>query len=177
MFLGKIARYFNIFLMTILVLEYICFNCTVDLIPFTACSIVCGICILSHNKQEEYQDGYTTVTVQRGEEIGIVSYLILSVIVLLIGFVFVIRGLPVLWETLIYMLNNFKVFRYIIYGLLYPVIFSTFITYCYTETNPMEQLHVDVFFILLFVTLFIGIGICMNWESYFLFAQTVVNIF
>ena len=139
------------------------------------CGFVCGIFVIVNNIGKKNSD--SSVTIQQGNTLSIISFLILSFIISLIALIYVLRGLPFIWESFSTLLTNSKIFRYIIYGLIYPIISSLFITYSFTDINPFEELRIDVFFVILFITLFVGIIVCLNWTWYINIASYLVNIF
>lgn len=175
MLISKFSKYINMALMFVLIIEYILLTCTVDLYPLLLCGFICGVFVIVNNRGKSDND--SSVTIRQGGTLNIVSYIILTFIVFVIAFIYVIRGLPIIWGSFSYLLDTSRIFRFVIYGLIYPVVSTLFITYSVTDTNPFEQLMINVFIVVLFITLFLGIIICMNWEWYINLASYLVNIF
>lgn len=175
MLLLKFSKYINLFLFSVLIIEYLLLTCAIDLFPLLFCGVVCGFFIIVNNRNKMRQSSH--VIISQEETSSIVSYIVLTFVVLLIMGIYIIRGLPAIWGSFSLWLDNSHIFRYVIYGLIYPILSSLFITYCITDVNPFEQLMINVFIIVLFITLFMGLGICMYWESYRGIAGFLVNLF
>lgn len=179
--LKRFSKYVNLIFAAMLTIEYIIFTCSVDLIPLIFGILVCGIFVIVRSRNDnDLGDGVENVIISSGEEsetLSIVLMIILSFFVVSIMVIFGIVGLNNLWETFSITLSNSHIFRYVIYGLIYPLFLSYFMTYTYTDVNTMNTLLINVFGIFLLINLFIGLIICMNWGMYLNIANFVVNIF
>jgi hypothetical protein len=83
------------------------------------------------------------------------------------------------------LLNTSKLIRFAIYGFIFPVITSYFMTWFWMDNKPNLSIFYAIvmpntmgaFYKILFFNLLVGIGICVLWADYFNIVNMLLKFF
>ena len=64
------------------------------------------------------------------------------------------------------LINGSKIIRFLMYGALFPNLFTYTVTWVYTDIKPVQMENINIFLKLLFISLSIGLLVCINWDIY-----------
>lgn len=173
----KVNKIFNI--LSTVVFWIFCFEMMfllsfIDLLPVIVIGLVCGLIIMV-----KYRNGDIFSQINDVKEAqSIISFLILSFVSCIIFILFICLGTENLAVYFVQYLNESKLFRFCVYGVLLASVSGYLMTWCWTNNKPFE-VNTD-FGTLTKIFLFnyiVGILICIYWENYLLMSTYVMNIF
>lgn len=141
---------------------------TVDILPFIMIATGCIGCLV-YNYFRVYRDEDTvemsdllhTSTFQEN-----IIYACIFAFSLFILFMIYLFGGEFLGEVILTLINGSKIIRFLMYGALFPNLFTYTVTWVYTDIKPVQMENINIFLKLLFISLSIGLLVCINWDIY-----------
>ena len=119
----KISSFFqklNIFLFLILFLEGVILFSEIDILPILFIGVICGFIIVIRNRNGVLLEDNVYVSDIK----SIITFLIFSIVVVLVFFTYLTTGVSVISALVSSLLNDYKWFRFLIYGVVFPLIFN-----------------------------------------------------
>lgn len=107
-------------------LEYLVLSCELDLFPSCLMGVMCVAALYIKSKSEAdviYQEEKNSQVRQ------IIKFLMLSLFVIVIFLIFLTFDISVISSHILIVLTNSKIIRFIVYGLIYPLINSYLMFY------------------------------------------------
>ena len=180
----KVSRVFqvmNISLLVLFFIEMVMLFSKIDLIPFIIMGIVCGLIIILNNTNEDFF--YNDVVVK--DTSLIFRFIFLALIDTLLFCSFLVLGIENMAVSIISLLCVSKLFRFVIYGFIFPLLISYFVSWFWTENKPNLSIwyalimpnSMGIFYKVFFVFLMLGILICLYWEKYFVLISLITQFF
>lgn len=156
-------------------LEYLVLSCELDLFPSCLIGIMCIAAMYIKSKSEVdiiYQE-------ERHSEVRqIIKFLILSLFVIVIFLIYLTFDIKVISSYILIALSNFKIIRYVLYGLIYPFITSYLMFFCWSNEKAINSDGITTnphFYYILIVNLYVGFLVCYNWNLYVGLSQMFLN--
>ena len=152
-------------------LEYLVLSCELDLFPSCLIGVMCVAALYIKSKSETdilYQEEKYSQVRQ------IIKFLMLSLFVIIIFLIFVTFEISTISSYILVALTNSKVLRFVIYGLIYPLITSYLMFYCWSNEKAIDSEGITTnpqFYYILIANLYIGFIICYNWNLYLSISQ------
>lgn len=156
-------------------LEYLVLSCELDLFPSCLMGIMCVACLYIKSKSETefiYQEE------QKNDVREIIKFLLLSLFVIVIFLIYLTFDISVISMSILNILNNFKIVRYLLYGLIYPFILSYLMFYCWDNEQAINSEGITMnphFYYILISNLYAGFIVCYNWNLYLSLSQMFLN--
>ena len=178
---NKIFNFLNTFMLIIFFIEMLILFLNIDIIPLLLIGVVCGLIIIIRNSNDDFFYGSTEVT----ETKSIFKFIFFSLLDILIFTIFLIYGIENISNVLIYLLNSSHIFRFVLYGVIFPIILSYFMAWFWMDSKPNLSIlyaliapnSLGTYYKFLFANLCVGLLVCMNWETYYSFVSYFVNFF
>ena len=152
----------------LLFIELLIIFWNVDILPFLVISLTSGGVILYNYltiyKDDDTVDSSDFLHKSTKKENIIFLFLILLTILLFSLICFIDNKL--VGELLLGLLNNSIYIRFMLYGIIYPIIFSYFVTWTYTDIKPIHPDNLIIYSKILFVSACVGLLVCIFWEKY-----------
>ena len=179
--ISKVYQWFGFIALIVFFIEMVMLFSQIDLIPFIVMGFICGLSIILRNTSDDFFYNENNV-----KDAGLVFRFIFMMLIdiLLFGSFFVI-GIDniALWVSTL--LNDYKIIRFVVYGLIFPFITSYFMTWFWTDSKPNLSIFYAIvmpnttgaFYKILFVNLLVGIGVCVMWEDYFNIVNMLLKFF
>lgn len=171
----SIFKGLNILVLILFIIECLVLFCEIDLFPMLFVGFICGFLIVLKNRKGVF----FTDLINEKDVKHIIFFLILSFLVVLLFVSFSIFGISNISSYILLNLTGNKIFRFFVYGLLFPCIISYLMIWCWSDEKPTHLTYsiMGSGSKFLFANLFIGILICMNWEFYIGLSSSFLQIF
>ena len=180
----KISKIYSSMLFGLLVLffiEMVMLFSQIDLIPFIFIGFVCGLSIIFKNNSEDF---FYSESTTKDTKI-IFRVILLTIVDMLVFALFILLGIGNIADWVITLLTDYKVVRFALYGVVFPLITGYFLTWFWTDNKPhLSVLYAIVmpnsmgtFYKILFVCLVIGLLVCVFWTDYFSLVNTLLRFF
>ena len=156
-------------------LEYLVLSCELDLFPSCLMGVMCVAALYIKSKSEAevmYQEEKNSQVRQ------IIKFLMLSLFVIVIFLIFITFDISVISSHILTVLTNSKIIRFIVYGLIYPLINSYLMFYCWDNEQAINSEGITTnphFYYILIVNLYLGFIVCYNWDLYLGLSQMFLN--
>jgi uncharacterized membrane protein len=157
-------------------LEYLVLSCELDLFPSCLMGIMCVAALYIKSKSDVdivYQEEKNSQVRQ------IIKFLMLSLFVIMIFLIFITFDISVISSYILVVFTNSKIIRFIVYGLIYPIITSYLMFYCWANEKAIDSEGLTTnphFYYILIVNLYIGFFICYNWSYYLNLSQLFLSM-
>ena len=173
----KISSFFqklNIFLFLILFLEGVILFSEIDILPILFIGVICGFIIVIRNRNGVLLEDNVYISDIK----SILTFLIFSLVVVLVFLAYLTKGVSVISSIVLSLLNDYKWFRFLIYGVVFPLIFTYLMLWCWSDVKPFsDRVDIELFMKIILINLFLGIIVCINWEGYLNIANFILSIF
>ena len=180
----KVNKVYQIMMFVLLILffiEMVMLFSQIDLIPFIFMGVVCGLSIIFKNNSEDF---FYSEANSKDTKI-ILKIILLTIIDLLIFGCFILLGINNIANWVITLLTDYKAIRFLLYGVVFPLIMGYFLTWFWTDNKPhLSVLYalimpnsMGTFYKILFVCLVIGLLVCVFWTDYFSLVNTLLRFF
>lgn len=153
----------------------------IDLIPFIFIGITCGLSIILKNNSDDffYSENTTKDTKL------VFKIILLTIVDLLVFSCFILLGIENIATWVISLLTDYKVVRFALYGLIFPIITGYFLTWFWTDNKPHLSVMYAIilpnsmgsFYKILFGCLVVGLLVCVFWTDYFSLVNTLLRFF
>ena len=155
--------------------------CGIDLLPFLAIGIICGLVIILRNSSEDFFYGSGDITDTK----IVLKFIFFACLNIFIFSMFMLLGIENIANMAINLLNTNKFVRFGLYGLIFPIIISYFISWFWYDEKP----NLSIFYALtapntmgLYYKLFlilsgVGLFICVNWVDYYAIVGSLLRFF
>lgn len=171
----KTIKLLNNLLLFLFIIELFMIFSGVDLIPLFLIAIVGGLILfLRHKEDFESGEDYNDVK-------GILTFVLSGIAIALVFITILYYGVEVIDGYILNFLNTNNIFRFVLYGLVFPFVLSYFITWFWLDEKPIsisnKYINCLTFPKVLLVSLIIGVCVCIFWEKYMGLAILVVGLF
>lgn len=180
----KVSKVYQIMFFILLLLffvEVVMLFSQIDLIPFVIIGFVCGLSIILRNSSEDF---FNNENIIKDTKL-VLRVISLSVIDILLFASFFVLGIENIANCVVTLLHTSKLIRFAIYGFIFPLITSYFMTWFWTDNKPNLSIFYAVvmpntmgsFYRILFFNLLVGIGVCVLWVDYFNIVNMLLKFF
>ena len=178
---NKVYQMMSFVLLILFFVEVVMLFSQIDLIPFVIIGFVCGLSIILRNSSEDFFNNENTIKDTK----LIFRVISLSIIDILLFASFFVLGIENMAAWFVALLNGSKLIRFGIYGFIFPLITSYFMTWFWTDNKPNLSIFYAIvmpntmgsFYRILFFNLLVGIGVCVMWADYFNIVNMLLKFF
>lgn len=172
---ANILQKLNMGLLFLFVIELFMAFSNVDLIPLFLIAIISGLILfLRRNESFESSEEYSDTK-------GVITFVLSGILIGLIFVFLLYYGIENIGAYILNLLNINKLFRFVLYGLIFPFVLSYFITWLWLDEKPIQiqnkYINCLTFPKVLLATLILGVLVCIYWEGYLGVASRVIGIF
>lgn len=170
----NIFKGLNTLVLILFSIEFLVLFCEIDLFPILFTGFICGFLIVLNNRKGVF---FTDLVSEKDVK-HIIFFLIISFLVVSLFVLFLIFGISNISSYILAQLMNNKIFRFFVYGFLFPCFISYLMIWCWSDEKPTHLTYsiLGTGSKFVFVNLFIGILICMNWEYYIGLSSSFLRI-
>ena len=179
--ISKVFQILGVGSLIIFFVEMVMLFSQIDLVPFIVMGFICGLSIILRNTSEDFFNNENTIK----DTNLIFRFVFIAIIDILLFSCFLVLGVDNIASWFFVLLNEYKIVRFFIYGLVFPFITSYLMTWFWTDNKPNLSIlyaivmpnSMEVFYKILFVNLLVGIFICVCWSEYFNIVSGLLKFF
>lgn len=179
--MNKVFQTLNLVMVVIFFIQMVVLFCGIDLLPFLAIGLICGLVIILRNSSEDffYSSG------ESGDTGTILKFIGLACLNIFVFSMFILLGVENIANMAINLLDSSKLFRFTLYGLIFPMVISYFIAWFWYDEKPNLSLFyaltapntLGLYYKLFLILSGIGLFICVNWVDYSDIVSSLLRFF